>query len=241
MPDWQEADYRSFETALRRLSKQTDLIQKLKIHESAEETSKVLRISEEVRMEIIELLNDFELYFHESPVIHEKAGSAQPNHKAENPGPSSEIDNAREFFKAAFTQLRGAYETSRMMSITMFIMGILFLGIAAASAILRPENVATNSVIGGIGIVQMVAIFYRNPLADIGRAVSNAQQAKIAITSYLIGITLIHDSIGLDVPTNEHIKNLLQVTDRTIKQLQKYTEDDARENNSTRTSDKPEK
>jgi hypothetical protein len=201
----------------------------------------VLRISDEVRTDIIELLNDFEVYFRESPAVNELTGSTQPNQKSGNPEPASEIDSAREFFKAAFSQLRGAYETSRIMSITMFILGIIFLGIAAISAILRPENVATNAVIGGIGIVQIVALFYRNPLADIARAVSNAQQAKIAITSYLIGITLIHDSIGLGVPTTEHIKNLLQVTDKTLNQLQKYTEDIPLENNPANKSEKPER
>ena len=113
-----------------------------------------------------------------------------------------------------------------------------FLGIAAVGAVLRPENVAVSAVVGGIGIVQIVALFYRNPLADIARAVSNAQQAKIALTTYVIGISLIHDSIGMGLPNADHIKSLLMVTDKALKQMQTYIEEAPRGDSSSSSPEK---
>ena len=236
MTDWQDADYRAFHTALRRLAAQPGLIEILESNDTAAEAAKQLRISEEVRLEILNQLNDFRVLFRQQS---ETTGGAERDAvkgKSDDEGRRIEINSARTFFEEAFSQLRQAYATSRIMSVTMFIIGVVFLGIAAAGALLRPENVATNAVVGGIGIVQIVALFYRNPLADIAQAVSNAQQAKIVITSYVIGMTLIHDSIGLGAPAEEHIRNLLQVTDKALRQLQNYVEVPTKSNETTSTS-----
>ena len=88
-------------------------------------------------------------------------------------------------------------------------------------------------MVGGIGVIQIVALFYRNPLADIARSVSNAQQAKIAITSYLIGITMLHDSIGVALPSEQHLASLLELTDKALGQLQTYVEDHRAVNENT--------
>jgi len=236
MPDMQEDDFRTYWYAMRQLPQQPLLIERLKSKDSAEKASKELGISDKVRLEIISRLNDFEVLFHpnSSP---DDAEKPQPPGTSNDTEQEQEIKSARDFFNEAFSQLRRAYDTSRMMSVTMFVIGVIFLGIAAAGAILRPENVAMVAVIGGVGIVQIVALFYRNPLTDIARVVSNAQQAKIVITSYVIGISLIHDSIGIGVPNEEHLKNLLLLTDKALRQLQKYTEEPASASDSSPTSD----
>ena len=101
-----------------------------------------------------------------------------------------------------------------MQSTAALFIIFAFLIFALARAILRPGDIASTSVIGGIGVAQIVALFYRNPLADIANAVSVAQQAKIAITSYLIGITLIRDSIGIGAnPKEQHLQNQTVRTD----------------------------
>ena len=238
MPDLKDEDYRAFYFALRRLAAQPDLIGKLQSQETAAQASQELRISEEVRLEILNRWLDLEQVFRTAP----PAGRA-----AENPSPAAavpqgqqtaEINSARDFFEEAFSQLRRTYNTSTFMSVTMFIVGIVFLGIAAVGAVLRPENVAVSAVVGGIGIVQIVALFYRNPLADIARAVSNAQQAKIALTTYVIGISLIHDSIGMGLPNADHIKSLLMVTDKALKQMQTYIEEAPRGDSSSSSPEK---
>ena len=81
------------------------------------------------------------------------------------------------------------------------------------------------SVIGGIGVVQIVALFYRNPLTHIARTVSNAQQAKMAVMSYLIGLTLLNQQVGSTKPSHEHLENLISLTESALGQLQKYAEE----------------
>lgn len=216
-----DADYRVLKNALRNLLQQPKLIQKLKSQEGAEEAMKALKFqSEDVRTDLIILLNQIDEYS-----LQNRAGPTATAPAAEKPVSPNEINNAKSFFEKAFDQLQRAYKTSVFMSLTMFVMGLGFLVLAAYQAVYRPDNIKVATVVGGIGVIQIVALFYRNPLADIARAVSNAQQAKIAITSYLIGINLINQSIGLNLPAEWHLQSLLQVTDKVLGQLQDYTED----------------
>lgn len=217
------ADYRDFKYALQRLLSDPKLRQQLKAQETAPQAREALEISEDVGTDLLTLLTDIELYQLSTQTNTRRPASA--TEKAEKAESGTEINSAKSFFEEAFTQLKRTYKTSILMSVTMFVLGVGFLLLAAYQAIFRPDNITTTSVVGGIGIIQIVALFYRNPLADIARSVSNAQQAKLAITSYLIGITLIHHSIGNGTPNDNHIKNLLQVTDKALGQLQKYAED----------------
>jgi hypothetical protein len=60
MTVFQDADYRAFFDALRRLAAQPTMIGKLKSKETAAKTIADLRISEHVRLEIINILNGFD-------------------------------------------------------------------------------------------------------------------------------------------------------------------------------------
>jgi hypothetical protein len=217
----EDADYRALKNGLRRLLQQPHLIEKLKSQETKANAMKELRLpSESVRADLINLLIEIDDYARQSqgaPVVPSEGGLPD--------APQREIGSAKEFFESVFQQLRRAYQISLLMSVTMFLFGTCFLGLAAYQAIYNPQNAATVSIVGGLGIIQIVALFYRNPLADIARSVSNAQQAKISITSYLIGITLIHDSIGTHLPGEQHLKSLLELTDKALGQLQTYAED----------------
>ena len=82
----------------------------------------------------------------------------------------------------------------------------------------------TFNFIGGIGIVQIVMLFYRNPLADIARTVSNSQQAKLAILSFLMGAELLNRQVGQREPTTEHLQSLTDLTEKALRQLQPSTE-----------------
>ena len=220
------ADYRDFKFALQSLLSDPKLRQQLKAQETAPQAKATLGISEDESTDLLTLLNDIEQYQLSTQAI--TAKPTAPTSASGKVEPVNEINNAKKFFEDAFTQLTRTYKTSVLMSTTMFVLGVGFLLLAGWQAIFRPGNVTATSVVGGIGLIQIVALFYRNPLADIARAVSNAQQAKMAITSYLIGITLIHQSIGFSLPTDQHIQNLLQVTDKALGQLQTYAEDHRR-------------
>jgi uncharacterized membrane protein (DUF485 family) len=218
--DKQGADYRLLKRTLRNLLQQPKMMTELQSEASRKQAMDELRInSEDVCTDILDLINEIDLYSDKKnglPLDDPETTAKKVEAK--------EINSAKLFFERAFEQLQRAYKTSIFMSLTMFVVGVGFLILAAYQAIVRPDNVTTTSVIGGIGIIQIVTLFYRNPLADIARSVSNAQQAKVAITSYLIGITLIHDSI-IGTPTERHLQSLLQVTDKALGQLQEYTED----------------
>jgi hypothetical protein len=217
-------DYRDLKNGLNQLLAQPALVKKLKTEATAAEALKEMNVSSDIRTDLLNLLNSIET----------SANKAQPTpvtsaSKAEEQ--SVEINSAKAFFEQAFKQLRRAYQISIVMSGLMFFCGLAFLGIAGYQAL--SNHPASASVVGGIGVIQIVALFYRNPLADIARSVSNAQQAKIAVTSYLIGITMLHDSIGVALPSEQHLASLLELTDKALGQLQTYVEDHRAVNENT--------
>ena len=109
------------------------------------------------------------------------------------------------------------------MSETIFVVGLGFLILAAIQSVWRPDDTATTSVIAGVGVIQLVALFYRSPLENIAWTVSNAQQAKLAITAYFMGVALLTDQIALARPTEQHLQTLSELTDRTLERLQYYS------------------
>ncbi len=111
------------------------------------------------------------------------------------------------------------------MSGAVFLVGLSFLGIAAVTAVSQPDGATTTAVVGGIGVVQIVALFYRNPLRDIQAAVSNAQQAKIAIMSYILVVSLVGESVYEGKDTDSQNRRLSELTDKALHQLEHFTED----------------
>lgn len=227
MADWQDPNYRLLRMVLRRLAEQPGMSTKLKAQTTAAEARRELGIdSDEAYQAIINVLNVVESQPAPSiaPPLNggdQRRGGGQADPPDAAAPKKTEIGNAGAFFDQAFRQLQRAYFVSLLMSGTMFLVGLAFLGLAAWQAIQHPDKVGTASVVGGIGVVQIVALFYRNPLADIARAVAVAQQAKIAITSYLLGVSLVHNSIGLhETPGEQHLKSLLGLTDQAMRHLQ---------------------
>jgi hypothetical protein len=113
------------------------------------------------------------------------------------------------------------------MSVCIFVMGILFLGIAAYRALAVPDGVGGTAVVAGIGVVQIVALFYRNPLRDVGRAVSNAQQSKMVLMTYMLGVSLIGEDVYHGTPTEDAGRRLREMTDELVALLERYAEDRA--------------
>jgi uncharacterized membrane protein (DUF485 family) len=203
--------------AIRQLYDDLPMIEELKSKETSAKAMEELGIDEDAREAIINLVTGIE---QQTAKLKPANGSSSPKDKR----PEEEITKAQKFFDNAIKELQEALIVSKRMSVIMFIVGIGFLLLAGFQAIINPENVATTSVVGGIGIAQIVVLFYRKPLADIARAVSNAQQAKVAIASYLIGNYYIQDNVGLGKATDKHLENLLKLTENTINQLKTYKE-----------------
>jgi hypothetical protein len=202
--------------ALRRLLTSEGDLQRLRSSTTGDALMKELGLPASARTD---LLNVLDVVQARAALAGPASGSATAYAEADN-----QLRGAESFFEKAFLQLENAYTWSKRMSITMFFAGLAFLAAALLHGFLRPEAIATTSVVGGIGVVQIVALFYKNPLADLATAVSNAQQAKIALSSYIMGIALIRDAIGVGPPTEVHVKMLVDLTENALKQLQTYTE-----------------
>lgn len=205
--------YKDFSKAIRQLLYRKELLEKLKSLDTQGVAIKQLRITEEMVTDILNIMQE----------VDNKITDSTPQ---TNKSKSQEPDTDKKFLLESFGQLRSAYKISLSMSIVIFIIGVSFLAIAAVQSFVNPQDVASTSIIGGIGIVQIVALFYRNPLMHIARAVSNAQQAKIAVMSYLIGVSLINQQVGIEKPSSEQMDELIKLTETALGQLQKYTEKD---------------
>ena len=110
-----------------------------------------------------------------------------------------------------------------LMSITMFLLGVGFLVIAAIRSFTHPESAQVTGVIAGIGVVQIVFLFYRNPLRDISRSISNSQQAKMVVMSYMLGVSLIAKSLK-GTATDKEQEALSALTQQALEQLERFTE-----------------
>lgn len=224
----QDKSYKILSRALRQVLARPQLEMDLKTSETKHQAMEQLAIDEEVAGEIVNILLDLERKL--PGAVTEADGSPLEKHQPNM--------TDREFLFESFRQLRTAYRTSMIMSVIMFGLGVAFLVLAAIRSFTDPESVIMTSVIGGIGVVQIVALFYRNPLLHIARTVSNAQQAKMAVMSYLLGITLLNQQIQANGPTEAHLNHLIHLTERALGQLQTYakgSQAEARTANATST------
>jgi hypothetical protein len=105
------------------------------------------------------------------------------------------------------------------MSIVTFNIGVGFLILAAVQSVNGSRDPAQVAIIGGIGIIQLVAIFLRNPLRDIERATAKAQQSRIAIMGYMPAVGLIGESVCNGATVASDLDRLDYWTDSAIARL----------------------
>jgi NADH:ubiquinone oxidoreductase subunit 6 (subunit J) len=110
-----------------------------------------------------------------------------------------------------------------LMSITMFVLGVTFLVIAAIRTLTDPDSVQVNGVIAGIGVVQIALLFYRNPVRDIARSIANSQQGQIVVLSYFLGMSLIAKSLE-GTATDKEQQALSAFTQQALDQLDRLTD-----------------
>ena len=147
------------------------------------------------------------------------AAAAEPEDKAMK----KTVTSAEDFLEHSFAQLRTGAMVLMVMSITMFLLGVGFLVIAAVRTFTHPESAGVTGVIAGIGVVQIAVLFYRNPLRDIGRSIANAQQSKIVVMSYMIGMGLIAKSLQ-GTTTDKEQQALSTFTQQALDQFKRFTD-----------------
>ena len=214
------SDYRVFAGALRTILERDALRRKLMNRETTEEACKELRVDSDMAEELKQVL----MAIPSLPVNPPIPGSTHDEAATIRSKTLSSIDKAQEFLDSSFGQLRTAYRVSLVMSVSLFAAGMVFLAIAAIRSFTHPEAITGTVVAAGIGVVQIVALFYRNPLRDVGRAVSNAQQSKMAIMSYMLGVSLVGESVYHSKQTDEAIRRLGELTHGAVQQLEQFAE-----------------
>jgi len=215
-------DYLAFSSALRKVLEVDRLKMELKSEATREDARDELGVNDDVILELLRVIEAVDQHCADVESSQAKAGGDEPN----------ETEDDKAFLRQSFRQLRTAYRSSMIMSVTIFVIGVMFLVAAGIRSFTDPDSVALTSIIGGIGVVQIISMFYRNPLLHIARTVSNAQQAKIAVMSYLIGLSFIDDQRHAVKDADKQIQSLLLLTEKALAQLQAYVQAGEREGSS---------
>jgi hypothetical protein len=220
-----EPGLREYE-AVRRLARQPRLLRQFIDPDTSKDAEETLGLTPDFAKRVKEILAGVQLQNLDEHV--ELSPTSGTN--GDSQGASAvrhESDSATEFLNSSFAQLRNAYVTLLAMSVVTFVIGVGFLIIAAIQSIDGSHDPAEVAVIGGIGIIQLVTLFLRNPLHDIERATSKAQQSRIAIMGYMLAVGLVGESVYGQVAVAPDVDRLDRLTDSAITRLK--TSDAGRE------------
>lgn len=204
-----------FSQALRQLLARPQYRQRFMEIETSEEVRRELRITNDMATELKNVLAKL-------PSVGDAEASQASADELEDKAMET-VTSAEVFLERSFAQLRTGALVLMLMSITMFLIGVGFLVIAAIRSFTHPESAEVTGVIAGIGVVQIVFLFYRNPLRDIGRSISNSQQAKMVVMSYMLGVSLIAKSLK-GTATEKEQQALSALTQQALEQLERFTE-----------------
>jgi hypothetical protein len=188
--------------------------------ETSQEAATELKISNDMATQVRQFLLDIR-----------ELGARLPGDEVGAPGPERSLedraseasDSAQAFLNKSLGQLESGSRVLMGMSVALFAIGVGFLVLAGVRSVTDPDSVLATAVIGGIGVVQIVASFYRDPLHDIARTISNAQQAQIIVLSYMVGIGLVGKAVS-GSETEGPQAALSRLTDEALQRLQQYTE-----------------
>jgi hypothetical protein len=122
----------------------------------------------------------------------------------------SEAEEMRKMLLESFVHIRWSFWMSLIMSVTLFVVGIIFLSTAVMQSLTESSASTTTFTIAGLGIADFVLLFYTRPWQDISANLANSQQIKIIATSYLAGLSLLPEE------KTEALKSLEQLTTETV-------------------------
>lgn len=126
------------------------------------------------------------------------------------------VDFALSMLKSSSGHVRRTVALTTAMSVVMFVIGSALLIVAVIRALGGSTGFGTTAAIAGVGVVQIVALFYRNPLRDIADASATAQRTNVAVMSYVLGIGLIGFSAYGGRQTAGEFARLVELTEHTI-------------------------
>ena len=126
----------------------------------------------------------------------------------------------RDLLMESFYNIRWTYHVSLGMSITMFIIGVVLMFIAVASAYGTEEFSMSTFTIAGLSLADFFFLFYTRPWQDVAKGLSNAQQVKMVIYSYLAGNALIR----ANPDKTSRLDQLIRLTHHSLYLLETYAE-----------------
>jgi hypothetical protein len=229
------SDFRAFADALRTLLGREALRRSFISNETTEAARNELHVTQDMADELKNILLAIEQVRAAQSVSSPAASSTDDDASRMRSKTLDSIGKTQEFLDTSFGQLRTAYRVSLAMSVSLFVAGITFLAIAVIRSFTHPEGVTGTAVVAGIGIVQIVALFYRNPLRDVGRTVSDAQKSRMAIMSYMLGVSLVGESVYHGKQTDEALRRLAELTHGALQRIGQFAEDQ-REGTATSTT-----
>lgn len=134
--------------------------------------------------------------------------------------------NAQKVVWESFSQMRLAFWISMGMSIVLFLIGLTLLTIAVVKAIPTRGVSASALTIGGLSLGDFLILFLRRPWQDISENLSNSQQVRMIVTSYLSSLSF------LSRGKPEDIEPLEDITRTSVLLLQGSAKNDELDHNS---------
>ena len=109
-----------------------------------------------------------------------------------------------------------------IMSVVLFVVGILLLVISVARALTEADVSTATLTIAGLSLADFVLLFYSRPWKDVATNLSNSQQVKIIATSYLSSLALLRNG------RFEELKALDLITKNAVGLLEEFTDEQGR-------------
>lgn len=197
-----------------------ELQAKLRDDESAQTVLSDLGLSQTARPALLTIVGRIEQFTDQRPLTQTYAGAR-----------TSE-SNIEKMLLESFVHIRWSFWISLIMSVVLFVVGLIFLGIAVMRSLNEAAVSTATLTIAGLGLADFVLLFYTRPWQDISVNLSNSQQVKIIATSYLSGLSLLQQG------KTEEFALLEQLTKNAISLLEEFTEE--RPAASTKTADRAE-
>jgi cation transport ATPase len=183
------------------------LQEKLQDKDLSNEVLKQFDLPQNARQALLDIINRVEQIQARAPTSDIKADAVAS---------SSET---KKMLLESFVHIRWSFWISLVMSVVLFLVGLVFLGMAVMRSLSESAVSTSTLTIAGLGVADFVLLFYTRPWQDISVNLSNSQQVKIIATSYLSGLSLLQQG------KTEGIKSLEQLTKSSVGLLEEFTEE----------------
>ena len=114
----------------------------------------------------------------------------------------------------SFDHIQWSFVVLLAMSVLVFVAGLAFLAVAIVRAAQGETDPATFAI-AGIGIADIVLLFYRRLWQDIVENLSTTQKVRVIAVSYLAGLSLVRHGVDRVEPLERLTGNTIGLLERT--------------------------